>query len=163
VKGKVDVVTPSGLEPLSGPAGDLVRAVLAAEGARGAVVIAFVDEETIAGLNGRYRGLEEPTDVLSFRQADGETHWPEPSKKDAVELGEVAVCLAVVGRYAREQGGDRGTQLGWTLIHGVLHLLGYDHQDDGGGRMRDREAFLLLRLQRPVRAVSAAAQRTGGP
>ncbi len=155
------VVTPSGLEPLSGPAGDLVKALLAAEGARGSVVVAFVGEGTMAELNGRYRDLEEPTDVLSFRRADGDADWPEPSKEGTAELGEVAVCLPVVRRYAREEGGDPSTQLGWTLIHGVLHLLGYDHEDDGG-HMRDREAFLLLRLDRQVRAVSAAVERTGG-
>jgi len=155
------VVTPAGLEPLSGPTGDLVKAVLAAEGAHGSVVVAFVDEGTIAELNGRYRGLEEPTDVLSFRRADGDADWPEPSKKGTVELGEMAVCLPVVRRYAREEGGDPGTQLGWTLLHGVLHLLGYDHED-AGGRMRDREASLMLRLARQVTTASAAAERTGG-
>jgi probable rRNA maturation factor len=161
VRGKVEVVTSAGLEPLRGPASDLVKAVLAAEGARGLVVVAFVDEGTLAELNGRYRDLEEPTDVLSFRGVDGDADWPEVSKKGTAELGEVAVCLPVVRRYAREKGGDPGTQLGWTLIHGVLHLLGYDHENDDG-RMRDREALLLLRLARQVRAASAAAERTGG-
>ena len=161
MRGKVEVVTPPGLEPLAGPAADLVKAVLAAEGARGSVVVAFVDEGTIAELNARYRDREEPTDVLSFRRADGEADWPEPCRKGSAELGELGVCLPVVRRYAGEEGGDPGRQLGWTLIHGVLHLLGYDHEDDDG-HMRGRETSLLLLLARQVRAIAAAAERTGG-
>jgi ssRNA-specific RNase YbeY (16S rRNA maturation enzyme) len=51
-------------------------------------------------------------------------------------------------------------QLGWTIVHGILHLLGYDHEDDD--RMREREQALLRLLERPVRVLSAAAERIGG-
>jgi probable rRNA maturation factor len=155
------VVAPPELKRLGRPVVDLARAVLAAEGVRGGVVVAFVGEEDMAGLNGRFRGVREPTDVLSFGQEDSDVEWPGPSKKVKVDLGEVAVCLAVIGRYARDEGADLGRQLGWTIIHGILHLLGYDHED-GDGRMREREQTLLGLLERRVGALSSAAARIGG-
>lgn len=158
----VEVVTPPELKRLGGLVGDLARAVLEAEGVRGAVVVAFVDEGYITGLNGRFRNLTEPTDVLSFRQADSDVDWPGPSRKGSPDLGEVAVCLEVVRRYAQEEGGDLGTRLGWTLVHGILHLLGYDHEnDDGMNRMHEREQTLLQMLERRVKALSAAVGRMG--
>ena len=60
-------------------------------------------------------------------------------------LGEVVVCASVVTRYAREDGVDGAEQLAWTIVHGVLHLLGYDHEVDHG-EMRDRERALLPEL-----------------
>ena len=157
MRAAVEVVTSSGLRQVRRPTGDLVKAVLAAEGVTGSVVVAFVDEDTITELNDRYRGLKEPTDVLTFRQADSGMEWPEPAKKGSAELGEVAICPEVVGRHALDEGGDPNTQLGWTIIHGALHLLGYDHEQDAG-QMRAREQLLLQELHRQVRAVSAAGK-----
>lgn len=149
----VEVVTGPELELVRGPVHDLVKAALEAEGVSGAAVVACVDEARITELNGRFRGLGEPTDVLCFRQADAECEWPGPTGEGEAELGEVVVCPAVVARYAREEGGNPDTQLGWTLIHGVLHLVGYDHETDAG-EMRAREQVLLRELDRQVRAVS---------
>jgi probable rRNA maturation factor len=152
----VEVVTWPGLEQVRGPVRDLVKAVLEAEGCPGAVVVAFLDEEGISELNGRFCGLSQPTDVLSFRQADTDFEWPDPTGESHRDLGEVVVCPAVVRRYALEEGGDPETQLGWTLVHGALHLVGYDHERDGG-EMRAREQALLKELDLRVRAVAVAA------
>ncbi len=140
---------------------DLVEAVLDAEGVAGMVTVAFVGEEAIAELNTRYRGLDEPTDVLSFSSAADDA-WPDQQDSDAVaepvrDLGEMVVCPAVVRRYAEEDG-DPERQLGWTLMHGVLHLVGYDHERDDG-EMRERERVLLGDLDQEVRAVSLGADR----
>jgi probable rRNA maturation factor len=178
VSAAVEVVDQTGLGPAPASVADLVEAVLGAEGVSGLVAVAFVDEPAIAGLNLRYRGLDEPTDVLAFREADREAGWSDPpcrpssagpdaglaaegragaSCADAVcELGEIVVCPAVVHRYAGEEGGDPVTQMGWTLIHGVLHLAGHDHEEDEG-EMRERERVLLRELERLVRAVSPPA------
>ncbi len=134
---------------------ELVKTVLKAEGVGGSVAVAFVDESEIKGLNARFRGLDEPTDVLSFRRADSDIAWPDPTRAEGAELGEVVVCPSVVRLYASQEGGDPATHLGWTLIHGVLHLLGYDHETDGG-EMRAREQELLLGLSSQVEAVSRA-------
>jgi probable rRNA maturation factor len=115
--------------------------------------VAFVGEQEIAELNRLYRDLDIPTDVLSFREADSEVGWPEAPKTEGADLGEMVICPAVVGRYALEEGGDPDTQMGWTILHGALHLLGYDHETDDGA-MRTREQALLSKLDRQVRAVA---------
>jgi probable rRNA maturation factor len=144
---------------------ELVEAVLGADGARGAVTVVCVDEPAIAELNLRYRGLDEPTDVLSFSYGDDWAGWPTwPSSTSPVgsgpaegeslpDLGEVIVCPTVVRRYAQEDGLDVCRQLGWTIIHGVLHLLGYDHERDEG-EMRRREQALLEELGPVLEALS---------
>lgn len=168
----VEVVDRTGAKRQPDHVADLVEAVLDAEGTAGTVVVAFVDEEAMTGLNGHYRGLYEPTDVLSFRYADDERDWPDApvaqhaavrdsevataglSEADLVaDLGEVAVCLDIVRRYAEEEGGDPGRHLAWTLVHGVLHLVGYDHESDAG-EMREREQVLLRQLDGLVSAIS---------
>jgi probable rRNA maturation factor len=168
MSGFVQVVDEVGFECSEDAVTDLVRCVLEADGAPGAVVVVFVDEPTIARLNGRYRGLDEPTDVLSFGGVDDEADWPAwpastpssgkglPQGEIVPDLGEVIVCPAVVGRYAREDGREAGLQLGWTIIHGVLHLLGYDHEGDGD-EMRRREQALLKELGHLVGALSPSA------
>jgi rRNA maturation RNase YbeY len=103
---------------------------MAAERASGTVVIAFVDESEIAGLNACYRGLDEPTDVLSFSYIDADGEWPvqlsappgvdvDISDDDRLpDLGEVVVCPAVVLRYALEDGDDPAA-IGVAVLHGV--------------------------------------------
>jgi probable rRNA maturation factor len=149
----VEVFDQAGLGQVQGPVIDLVRAVLDAEGASGTVVVAFLGEQAITELNGRYLGRNEPTDVLSFRYADDAADWP-----GTPDLGEVAVCPAVVERYAQAEGGDPGAQLGWALVHGALHLAGYDHERDDG-EMRRREQVLLRGLDHLVKAVASGADR----
>ncbi len=164
----VDVVDRTGLVRDHGAVRGLVEAVLAAEGLSGEVAVAFVDEEAIARLNERYRDAEEPTDVLSFDDlpstGPGDGPWPGGEAGGAgtsgVEVaGELVVCPQVVVRYAAEAGRDPRAQLGWTVIHGVLHLAGYDHETDRG-EMREREQELLLRLDGEVGAL-ALAESTG--
>lgn len=150
---KVEVVVGSGRKVEPDSVRSLVEAVLSAEGASGSVVVAFVDEQQMIGLNGRFRGMEGPTDVLSFRQADAESGWPEIDERGEAELGEVVVCPEVVSRYAREADGDREDLLGRTVLHGVLHLLGYDHEQDQG-EMRAREEALAQELRPKISAIS---------
>ncbi len=131
----------------------LVEAVLSAEGRQGCISVALVGEAAIAGLNRRYRGRSGATDVLSFAEEETGDRWPEPpdasgGDEDAVvcpSLGEMIICPAVVSRYAQEEGSSLERQLAWTIIHGTLHLLGYDHERDQG-EMRRREQQLLERL-----------------
>lgn len=162
----IEVVDRTGCEEAPAPVIALVKAVLEAENAGGAVTVVFVDEEEMIELNGRFRGLAEPTDVLSFRYADGAEEWPAEvgdgwdlgraggEASSELDLGEVVVCPAVVGRYAREESAEYGGRLAWTLVHGVLHLIGYDHEKDEG-EMRRRERRLLRELAPLVRAFQA--------
>jgi|WetSurMetagenome_2_1015567.scaffolds.fasta_scaffold204646_2 probable rRNA maturation factor len=147
----VDVIDATGLVVDHGAVRGLVEAVLAAEDLPGEVAVAFVDEAAIADLNVRYRDAEGPTDVLSFDYSD------EDPTGVAVS-GEIVVCPQVVIRYAAEEGRDLAIQLGWTLIHGALHLAGYDHETDQG-EMRDHEQGLLRRLSTQVGMLALAKHR----
>ncbi len=157
---EVEVVTSPGLGALEAPVAWLVRATLEAEGVGAAVVVAFVDEEAIALLNRRYRGITGPTDVLSFCYAGDAGAWSAasalsawPGEEEGFPAGEIAVCPAVVRRYSEEEGDDPGRRLAWTIVHGVLHLVGYDHETDHG-EMRRREQELLLEMEESVLAVA---------
>ena len=164
----VDVADDTGLVADHDAVRDLVQAVLEAQGLPGAVSVAFVDEPSMAELNGRYRDAEGPTDVLSFDDAaasgwpgaaDG-SDWPaggavEAAAAQGAVSGEIVVCPQVVLRYAAEEGRDPAIQLGWTLIHGTLHLAGYDHETDQG-EMREREQLLLGHLAPRVEALAFA-------
>ncbi len=164
MKTAIEVVDRVGMGRLiQGPVTDLAEAVLEAEGCAGAVTIAFVDELQMTHLNGCYRGLDEPTDVLSFRDADGES-WAGSVAGEAEmesDLGEIAVCPSVVSRYAVEEGADPRRQMGWTLIHGLLHLAGYDHETDDG-EMRRREQELLAALKTLIDALPAPREGSDG-
>lgn len=153
----VEVIDQVGLGFIRDPVTALALAVLDAEERVGSVVFAFVDEAAMADLNCRYRGSEEPTDVLSFSEADAED-WSDagfPGEEAVADLGEVVVCPAVVRRYAAEEGADSRRQMAWTLIHGLLHLLGYDHETDHG-EMRLREQELLEELTALAQALPAS-------
>jgi probable rRNA maturation factor len=169
VRSGIEVIDETGLAPDDGPLLELIEEVLEAEAAAGALVVSFVDEDTMTDLNRRYRGLDEPTDVLSFCCGAGSVDLPACTERQWIEgehpggggrppdLGEVVICLEVVGRFARMDGVEAGRQLGWTLVHGVLHLLGYDHERDRG-RMRRRERALLAQLDGIVGSLSFRAE-----
>ncbi len=122
---------------------DIARGVLTAEGAPpGELSIAIVSEETIRRLNCDYAGEDAATDVLSFSQREGE---PFPSSFEGVlPLGEVVIAYPVAQRQATEQGHTAEREVAHLLIHGVLHLLGYDHlEPEEERRMRAKEEALL--------------------
>jgi probable rRNA maturation factor len=147
---RVAVVDQTGT--LSSPAAvaALAQEVLTAEGSRGSFSLALIGEAAMTDLNRRYRGEEGPTDVLSFVEGEEEDSWPTAAPEDQGDedasiwpsLGEVVICPSVVRRYALEEGSTPDRQLGWTVVHGTLHLLGYDHEHDRG-EMRAREQALL--------------------
>lgn len=102
--------------------------------------IAVVDLEEMASLNERYRQIEGPTDVLSFPCDD-----PCVAVADEpITLGDVVVAPAVAERQAAEYGHTVEDELNLLLVHGVLHLLGYEHEsDEGAAVMQERERMLL--------------------
>jgi probable rRNA maturation factor len=132
----------------------LVDAVLAEEGAAGAEVgVTFVGAGRIRTLNRGHRGKDEVTDVLSFPledPADGaatsgagpEFDGDEASAGPPRLLGDVVVGARQALHQARAAGVPPSAEVATLLVHGVLHLLGYDHEADGG-EMVQRQAELL--------------------
>ena len=121
---EIDVSNRSGVEVDEDAAVSLARDVLAAEGvADGELGLAFVPPDEIRGLKRDHLGIDEATDVLSF-PIDGKEPVPEGVPR---ALGDVVLCPQVVGEAWRA-----------PLVHGLLHLLGYDH----GAEMEAREEVL---------------------
>jgi len=92
--------------------------------ARGRVTIALVTDAAMRRLNAQFRDADYATDVLSF-----------PSDEPGV-LGDIAIARGVAARQAREQGHAEATELKTLALHGLLHLLGYDHERDRGEMQR---------------------------
>lgn len=133
-------------EDLQALAARVVQEVLAAEGvAREAEVsVVFVDDEYIRCLNRQYRGVDSPTDVLSFAMLEGE---PLAGKEDELILGDVVVSLPAAQRQSVEYGHSLAREVAYLIAHGVLHLLGYDHQTaEQKQTMRAKEEAVLEKL-----------------
>jgi probable rRNA maturation factor len=124
-----------------------------AEGITSAQEIGLVitDSKTIQKLNKTYRGEDKPTDVLAFHMTPGtsqesETHFVGPP--DGVNhLGEVVISYPQAMRQAKEQGHGVAQELALLIVHGILHLLGYDHElPEEEQRMKTRENEILESL-----------------
>lgn len=110
---------------------------LARQGAPGSVVIRVVDEYESAQLNGAYRGKRGPTNVLSFP-------FEAPEGIPVDHLGDLVICAPVVAREAREQGKASRSHWAHMVIHGVLHLRGYDHLDEADAHEMETIETLLM-------------------
>ena len=120
----------------------------------------FVDEDAIADLNRRFLEGDGPTDVLAFPlDEDGARSGRDPDEggrgpgspgeasEPPVVLGDVVVCPSVAAGEARTRGVGLEDELALLVVHGVLHLLEYDHADPGEAeRMQRRERELLRRF-----------------
>lgn len=116
------------------------RAAVPARGKRELqLTIRFVSSSEGRALNKRWRSRDYATNVLSFPGAtlNGQTRW----------LGDIVVCASVLRREARAQGKSVQGHCAHLVVHGVLHLLGYDHErDEDAERMERREAKILSML-----------------
>ena len=148
---------------------------VAPRGVRGAVTIALVTDARVRQLNRQFRGVDQATDVLSFPAASAEASAPKasaaaPSGSRGAsasarasgpgaaggELGDIAIARGVASRQARSARHAMSTELRVLALHGLLHLLGHDHETDDGAMAR-----LEARLRRRGGLVSGLIERAG--
>lgn len=104
------------------------------------VSVLLCGDPFIQDLNKQYRGLDKPTDVLSFAQDDPEY------------LGDIVISVETALRQAEKAGWDVESELALLAVHGMLHLLGYDDEDEDGAREMERltrEALSLAEISLP--------------
>jgi probable rRNA maturation factor len=109
------------------------------------VSIAIVDSAKIRQINKKYRKIDQITDVLSFSEegvAVGQAKYPRI-------MGELVICQKQVKDDAKESGVDVERELAWVVVHGILHLFGYNHETSKAGalKMREKEEFYLSKLK----------------
>src|SRR5262245_61763140 len=119
--------------------------------ARGTVSIALVSDQRVRALNRQYRGIDRPSDVLSFpgalprrtqRTRRSLLGSPKGSSVTSVSsvvelfLGDIVIARGVARRQARDAGHSEATEMKVLALHGLLHLLGYDHDRDNGAMAR---------------------------
>ena len=133
----------------------VIRTALEAEGVDVPceVSVLVTGDGGIRQVNLDMRGVDAPTDVLSFPMFDltpGDKPGPEDADPatELVPLGDMCISLERAKAQAREYGHSNRRELAYLVVHSVLHLLGYDHLDEGAekARMRAREEAVLLEL-----------------
>jgi len=114
------------------------------------VSLVFCDDAYIQNLNRDYRGKDQPTDVLSFALNEGE----EPEIVDGpaqVLLGDIIISLETAARQAEEYNHSLEREVAYLTVHGMLHLLGYDHmteEDKAEMRLEEEHVLSLLGITR---------------
>ena len=116
-------------------------------GLRSEVNVLITGDAELRRLNRRFRHRDKPTDVLSFPTVDGSS-------------GDIAISAATAARNARRLGHSTADELKLLLLHGMLHLGGYDHETDDGAMAR-KEGKLRRELGLPVSLTERAASRNG--
>ena len=109
------------------------------------VSMVFAGPAKIRQINKKYRKIDRVTDVLSFSEEDdevGQAKYPRI-------LGELVICQKQVTDDAKESGVDPEKEFAWVVVHGILHLFGYDHEtsESEALKMRKKEEFYLSKLK----------------
>ena len=118
------------------------EAALAHEGRQGDAVVLLTGEEEIQCMNREYRGKDSVTDVLSFPAQEGEELLAPPGF-----LGDIMICYARASQQAETFGHSRIRELAFLAVHGMLHLMGYDHmQPEEEAVMRKRQTEIMQKV-----------------
>ena len=134
---------------------ELAELVMAAEGkpAASEVSVSFVDDEAMAELNEGFRGRSGPTDVLSFECDSLDDGFPG-GPEGAFELGDVVIAPDVAERQCAQFGNSFEEDVELLLVHGLLHLCGYDHLEDAEAEAMEARERALLAAFRAQRAAA---------
>jgi probable rRNA maturation factor len=130
--------------------------------ARGEVTVALVSDRRMRVLNRMFRGKDYPTDVLSFPVGNREPGAGNPGMpgREAPALGDIVIATGVAARQAKDHGHAIGTEFRVLALHGLLHLLGYDHEADAG-RMARAEARLRKKGGLPTGLIARVSGSRG--
>lgn len=137
----------------------LARAILSAVGAAsGELGILLVGDRRMRGLNRRYRGKDRTTDVLAFAMRESLT--PHPLPFTPTMLGDVVIAVPTATRQAKQDQRSLDEELTALLVHGILHLCGYDHErnEREARRMHRREQKILRSFVRWPKLVERAGR-----
>ena len=126
---------------------------IAPAGARGGVTVALLPDSAVKALNRRFRGLNHATDVLSF---PGDQPNGGPPRRGARYLGDIVIARGVAAKQARKLGHSARVEIRVLALHGLLHLLGYDHDNDDG-RMARAEARLRRKAGLPLGLIARSS------
>ena len=123
-----------GLEDLARRAVAVALAGAGLDTAKCETAILFTDDDTMAGINAEWRGKANPTNVLSFPAPED---LPVPAGEEK-PLGDIVLASGVVASEAAEQGKTLPDHTAHLIVHGVLHLVGFDHEDDAEAEKMER-------------------------
>lgn len=139
---------PLGLEALAGRATQATLGHVSLDPDRCEIVILGCDDARIAALNADFRGKAAPTNVLSWPAQDlTPPEAPEPDPDGTIPLGDIALAYDTCAREAAQQGKTPEAHVTHLLVHGTLHLLGYDHARDGDATVMEAlEVEILCKL-----------------
>jgi probable rRNA maturation factor len=137
---------------------------IAPRSARGVVTIAILSDSKVKALNKRFRGLDHATDVLSFPSSarghsekwSGKTRGKAPIRKGPKLLGEIVIARGIAQKQAKNLAHSTRIELRVLALHGLLHLLGYDHEIDDG-KMARAEARLRRKAGLPLGLIARAS------
>ncbi|MEM9168952.1 MAG: rRNA maturation RNase YbeY [Pseudomonadota bacterium] len=138
-----------GLAALAGRCHAAAAAALPA--LRGTACVLFADDDKLRALNAQFRGVDKPTNVLSFPAGD-----PTSAPVEPAFLGDVALAAETCAREAGEKGVPVLDHAAHLIVHGLLHLVGYDHQTDD-------EATMMETLETDILAGLGVAAPYGAP
>jgi probable rRNA maturation factor len=132
--------------------------------ARGRVTLALVSDRMMRQLNRRYRGADYATDVLSFANEADDAMPAGPAGASArraggADLGDIVIATGVARRQARDAGHAPETERRILALHGLLHLMGYDHERDAG-LMRRVEERLRRKAGLPAGLITRTHRRS---
>ncbi len=149
-----------------------VRRARRSAGLAGQVNVMLASSREVRALNRRFRSKDAPTDVLAFpcrpSAWPGSSTWVRSSRSRAAEAGDIVICSDIAAANARRYGHPPALEVKILILHGMLHLAGYDHEGDAGEMARKEERLrrklglsdgLIGRARAIVEAATARGQR----
>lgn len=127
-----------------------VEAALPPERTDCELAVVLTDDRTMRGLNARFRGIDKATNVLSFPTPGSSQPRTDERRGEPVSLGDIVIAFETTRAEAAAEGKEFDHHFAHLLVHGVLHLLGYDHHSDAEAEaMEARERAILMQLDIP--------------